>query len=71
MILNGCWFAGLGRGPNQNLLVFTDLQALGPLAVSLLVVFWSSPWQFPSMAFVLGNKEVLVRLGATLLLVSQ
>lgn len=61
-----CWFAGLFRGHNQskNLLMFIPLQALRPFAASFFAVFWSSPWQFPSTAFVLGNKEVLVRLGA-------
>lgn len=61
--LNECWFTGLFRGHHKNLL-FISLQALRPMAMSLLVVFWSSPWQYPSMAFVLENKEVFVRLGA-------
>lgn len=61
--LNGCLFTGLFRGHHKNLL-FISLQALRPMAMSLLVVFWSSPWQYPSMAFVLENKEVFVRLGA-------
>lgn len=52
----------------KNLLLFTLLQALRPVAMSLLVVFWSySPWLYPSVAFVLENNEVLVRLGANAL----